>query len=122
MVRSLLQYRADIRIPAVIEGHNGITPLQIAMNEGHTNVQLCLQDWLCMSAAHQDVVATYGWEYYDLERWRQGLHQQFPAHLSSQTVATTMAIDHLLPRENGRVASLLTGAIDAHKRHVTFEL
>ena len=95
---------------------------QRALCVSHAAVQQCLERWAAMPDEQRAVVIQFGWQYYDMDAWHQRQHGHFPAHLREQAVAVVLAIDGVVPRERGRVASMLTGAIDTRKREREFVL
>lgn len=102
VVRFLLQHRADTNAVA----STGDTALQVA----------------AQSTSRQGPTVHALMQYFQLPRWQQKEHRQFPADLRRQTAAAVIALDHYVSRESAVIMSQVTEAMDAHARNRTFEM
>ena len=77
--------------------------------------------WLQMSEERRDVIISYGWDYFEMPKWRLRDHSEFPAHLRAQVhaVAVSLADTHIAP-----VLDLIAEGIniDALKRKRALEV
>lgn len=118
-VRALLEYGADHTMRSDADG---CSALDYAVQQGHSELQRCLEGWAAMSPGSQLCVTQFGWGYYELPKWRRRIHHQFPGHLRAQVVAAALVVGVLLPGGRGRgdVAELLCRGIDSRKRGDAF--
>ena len=101
-----------------------MSPLDLARDEGRTEMFTVLEEWQALGPENQAVVTRFGWKYHEMGDWVRQRHKEFPDVLKMRACAAALALSS--SHENSGTADTLTGmlvkAMDCRLRHRGFEL